>query len=151
MPTRSPKACPAGAADSLSVWSFPMERRAIFNLSVALRARDPTAALDAAATADAGWAAGDPHIPSTWAQIRAGAAIARLMQGSLDGATEEVTPVLALPPEFRIATVTGWVDDLGHRLASPRYAASPLAIDLRQQIRQFRSEAPRPDHAGETR
>ena len=88
---------------------------------------------------------------SAGAQIRAGAAIARLMQGSLDGAAEEVTPVLALSREFRIATVTGWVDDLGHRLASPRYAASPLAIDLRQQIRQFRSEAPRPDHAGETR
>lgn len=142
---------PASAARSRSVWSFPVERRAIFNLSVALRAGDLRAALDAAADADAGWAAGDPHIPGTWAQIRAGAAIARLTQGSLDGAAEEVTPVLALPSEFRIATVTGWVDDLDQRLARPHYANSPMAADLRQQIREFRSAAPRPDQSGEHR
>jgi hypothetical protein len=138
----------ADAGNSLSVWSFPMERRAIFNLSVALRAGDPAGALDAAATADAGWAGGDPHLPSTWAQIRAGAAIARLMQGSLDGAAGEVTPVLALPPEFRITTVTGWLADLDQRLAQPRYANSPLTVDLRQQIREFHSAIPRPQHSG---
>ncbi|MBO0823638.1 MAG: hypothetical protein J2P27_07230, partial [Actinobacteria bacterium] len=135
---------PAAATNSLSVWSFPMERRAIFNLSVALRAGDPSAALGAAGEADARWAAGDPHIPSTWAQIRAGAASARLMQGSLDGVAEEVTPVLALPSEFRIATVTGWLADLDRGLTQRRFANSPLAIDLRQQIREFRAAPPEP-------
>jgi hypothetical protein len=139
---------PSSAGHSLSVWSFPMERRAIFNLSVALRAGNPAAALDAAAQADAGWAAGDPHLPSTWAQIRAGAAIARLMQGSLDGATAEVTPVLALSSAFRIATVTGWLADLDQWLAQPRYANSPLTADLRQQIRDFHYAALHPQQSG---
>src|SRR5262245_33293834 len=50
----------------LSPWSFPVERQAIFALSVALRTGDAHSALRAAAAADHGWAAGDPHIPGTW-------------------------------------------------------------------------------------
>jgi hypothetical protein len=64
-------------------------------------------------------------------------------------AGEEVTPVLALPSEFHIATVTGWLADLDGRLASPRYANSRLAIDLRQQIREFRSAAPKSQQSDE--
>lgn len=132
-----------------SPWSFSPERRAIFALSVALRTGDADGALRAALAADRGWAAGDPHIPGTWAQVRIGAAIAHLLQDSLDGAVEQVTPMLAMPPEFRIATVTGWLADLDRRLASGRYASNPAASDLRQQICGFTAHALLPHAAKE--
>ena len=49
--------------------------------------------------------------------------------------------MLAMPPEFRIATVTGWLADLDRRLSITRYASSPAASCLRQQIRVFTASA----------
>ena len=146
-----------GADTGTSPWSFPAERQTIFALSVALRTGDTNGALRAAAAADQGWATGDPHIPGAWAQVRIGAAIAHLLTDSLDGAIEQVTPMLAMPPEFRIATVTGWLADLDHQLDHRRYATSPAASGLRQQIRDFTANALPPpppgrpdDHAAST-
>jgi hypothetical protein len=62
-----------GTDTGTSPWSFSPERQAIFALSVALHTGDADGALRAALAADQGWAAGDPHIPGTWAQIRIGA------------------------------------------------------------------------------
>jgi len=42
-------------------------------------------------------------------QVRTGAAIATFCRSSLDGAVEQVAPVLTLEPNMRIATVTGWL------------------------------------------
>lgn len=131
-----------------SPWSFPAERRAIFRLSILLRTGDPDGALAAAEAADRGWDAGDPYIPGTWAQVRIGAAIAHLQQDSLDGAIEEVSPMLTLTPEYRIATVTGWLAELDEHLARPRFAASRTTGGLRQQIRDFQAAA-LPPHARE--
>lgn len=113
----------------------------MFALSVALRTGHADDALRAALTADQGWAAGNPYIPGTWAQVRIGAAIAHLLKDSLDGAIEQVTPMLAMPPEFRIATITGWLADLDRRLSSCRYASSGPASCLRQQIHDFTANA----------
>jgi hypothetical protein len=135
-----------GTDTGTSPWSFSPERQAIFALSVALHTGDADSALRAAVAADQGWAAGDPHIPGTWAQIRIGAAIAHLLKDSLDGAIEQVTPMLAMPPEFRIATVTGWLADLDRYLFGRRYGSSPAASCLRQQIRDFTANA-LPPHA----
>jgi hypothetical protein len=82
---------------------------------------------------------------------RVGAAIAYLLKDSLDGAVEQVTPMLAMPPEFRIATVTGWLADLDHHLYGRRYATSSTASGLRQQIREFTANALPPHDAGEAR
>lgn len=81
-----------------------------------------------------------------WAQVRIGAAIAYLLKDSLDGAVEQVTPMLTMPPEYRIATVTGWLADLDRRVSSHRYASSQAASGLRQQIRDFTANA-LPRHA----
>lgn len=54
--------------------------------------------------------------------------------------------MFAMPPEFRIATVTGWLADLDRRLSNHRYASSPAAACLRQQIRGFTANA-LPPHA----
>jgi hypothetical protein len=122
---------------------------AIFRLSVALRTGDPGRALEIAAASDARRVSGDPHIPATWAQIKIGAAIAHLQQDSLDGSAEQATSVLSLPPEFRIATVTGWATDLDRRLQHPRFADSVLALNLREQITEFNSVAMQHQRVGE--
>ena len=120
-------------------WSFPAGRRAIFSLSVAIHTGDPAGALRAAAVADACWSAGQPKVTATWAQVRAGAAMAYLMMDSLDGAAAQLSPVLELAPELRINTVTVYLDSLGSMLAQSRYADSGLAARLREQIREFNS------------
>jgi hypothetical protein len=122
---------------TLSPWSFPPERMTIFRVSVALGTGDPDEALRAAAATDLDWLSAGPHVPAALAQIRVGAAIAHLAKGELEGAAAEVAPVLALPPEMRIATVTGWLADLNQRLSTSRYMRDPAAADLRQQIRDF--------------
>jgi len=122
---------------TLSPWSFPAERMAMFRLSVALGTGDPGGALAAAEGWREGPAPGRPRNQAALAQLRIGAAIAHLAAGEVDGAAERVAPVLELAPEFRIATVTGWLDDLDARLAHSRHATSPLAADLRHQIRHF--------------
>jgi len=45
--------------------------------------RESSANVSAAADADQSWAAGEPQIAGTWAQVRIGAAIAHLQQGQL--------------------------------------------------------------------
>lgn len=54
--------------------------------------------------------------------------------------------MLAMPPDFRIATVTGWLGDLDQHLSGHRYAHSQTAAGLRQQIRDFTANA-LPRHA----
>jgi hypothetical protein len=137
-----------GNADTLSVWSFPVERQALFALSVAIHIGDPDAALRAASVADAGWAAGDPKNPATWAQVRAGSAIAYLMKDSLDGAVHQVTPVLDLPAGLRITTVTGYLFALQRMLAHGRFAKNAGSIQLRERIRDFNSAAPSRERRG---
>ena len=128
-----------------------MDGRPFFKLSVLLRTGDPGGALQAAAAAEDSWAAGGPRNPGTWAQVRTGAAIAHLLQDSLDGAVEQVTPVLALAPDMRIATVTGWLADLDNQLAARRFGASKIGISLRDQIREFTAGALRHTPTGRAR
>ncbi len=125
-----------------SPWSFPSERMTIFRVSVALRTGDPDDALSAAATSAEDWTADGTHVPAAWAQTRVGAAIAHLLKDELDGTAEQVTPMFSLPPEFRIATVTGWLADLDRKLQAKRYAENPLATDLRYRIREFSRTTP---------
>jgi hypothetical protein len=135
----------------VSAWSFATGRQAVFALAVALQTGDPDGALRAAAMADSGWTAGEPRVKANWAQIRVGAAMAHLTKGSLDGAVEEVRPVLTLSPELRVATVTGYIDNLDRRLSRPPFRNSPTAKELRQQLQAFNSAAlqdGQPEHGG---
>lgn len=99
--------------------------------------------------ADAGWASGDPQIPATWAQIRVGAGIAHLMKGSLEGAIAEVTPMLDLDRQFRMSTVTRYLEKLYRRLGHRRFQGSPAAMQLREDIQAFNSEALKDDDSME--
>ena len=127
--------------DGASVWSFPRGRQAIFALNVCVHIGDPEAALRAAADADAYWEGGGIRVIATWAQVRAGAAMAYLLKDSLDGAAAQLRPVLELPPELRIQTVTGYLEQVCAMLAEPRFAGSSLGTGLRDQISAFNSSA----------
>jgi len=116
-------------------------------MSVAIHTGDPDAALRAAAMADAAWDTGVPRIEATWAQIRAGAGIAHLMKGDLDGTVEQTTPILSLPPELRIDTVTAYLRELDRRLNEPRFTTDRQAVELRERIRAFYSAATMDDEA----
>jgi hypothetical protein len=70
-----------------------------------------------------------------------GAAIAQLHLGQLNAAQAEVAPVLAMPADFRIATVTGWLADLDSQLAVSKHHDSTLATGMRRQIRAFTAVA----------
>jgi tetratricopeptide (TPR) repeat protein len=127
--------------DGASVWSFPRGRQAIFALSVCVHTGDPDAALRAAAAADAYWDSGGIRATATWAQVRAGAAMAYLLKDSLDGAAAQLRPVLELPPELRIQTVTGYLEEISAMLGEPRFAGSSLGTGLRDQISEFNAAA----------
>ena len=125
----------------LSAWSFPVTRQAVFAQSVATQLGDADAMLQAAAAADAAWSAGAPKVSANWAQIRVGAGIAHLLNGSLDGAVAEVEPVLALPPGMRVATVTAYTERLRRRLEHPRYNGAAGVRELGERLAQFKADA----------
>lgn len=148
--TRAERETDSVAPDSgRSAWSFPTGRQAIFALSVATQIGDCRRALGAAASADAAWAAGTPRVPANWAQIRMGAGIAHLMNGSLEHAIAEVAPVLTLPADLRVATVTGYSESLQKRLNEHRFAGNQIATDLRRELVQFNRGALLDDESAE--
>jgi hypothetical protein len=129
-------------ADSgISAWSCPRPRQALYALSVAIRLRDPDAALRGAEMADAGWASGDPWLYGVWSLIRIGAGIAYVMKGDLDAAADELCAVVELDPPFRIAAITGYLADMDALLGQRRFASSRKARELREQIRAFTEAA----------
>lgn len=133
-----------------TVWSFPRARQAIFALSVATQNGDPEGALHAATMADESWAAGAPLVRANWAQIRIGAATAHLDRGDLDAAAAGVAPVLDMPPELRVATVTAYTGNLARRLRARRFQSSQVAGQLLNDLRVFTLEA-LPDEPEEAR
>jgi hypothetical protein len=145
---RDAASLPAGEV-SPSPWSFPPDRMTIFRLSVALYTGNPDGALEVASAVDPCWHGAGPHVPAAWAQTRIGAGIARVLKDEPDGAAEEVQPVFSLPPERRIATVTGWLTDLDRRLADAHYKRLPVAVQLHEQIREFKTTALDGQHPSE--
>jgi hypothetical protein len=133
----------AAADDSItpdsgvSAWSCPRPRQALFALSVAIRSQDADAALHAADMADSAWAGGDAWVAGTWAQIRLGAGIARIMKDDLDGALMEISPALTLAPEFRMATITGYTSQIDKRLHQRRFLRNDTAIEIRSRVGDF--------------
>jgi hypothetical protein len=139
---RAEETAAAAPPDSgTSAWSFPTARQALFTLSVATQTGDPDTALRAASLADAAWTSGEPRVPATWAQIRIGAGIAHLVKDQLEGTIDQVVPVLTLPPELRMATVTAYIDALDKRLDGPRFHSSKISTELRRSLREFNAEA----------
>jgi transcriptional regulator with XRE-family HTH domain len=132
---------PVAQDSGVAAWSCPRPRQALYAMSVATRFGDPDAALRAAAIADAAWAAGEPRADGTWAQVRLGSGIAYIMNNDLDGAMKEIVPVLALTPEFRMATITDYTVQIDKRLQQRRFGSSPTAAAIRRQLKEFNASA----------
>jgi len=67
--------------------------------------------------------------------------MAYLLKDSLDDAAGQLTPVLELPAGEGIATVTGYLDEISRMLQGSRFARQPLAVQLAEQIREFKADA----------
>ena len=67
--------------------------------------------------------------------------MAHLLKNSLDGAAGQLSPVLELPADQRIRTVTGYLDEISGMLRAPRFARSPVAVRLGEQVKEFTSAA----------
>ncbi|MER7541548.1 hypothetical protein ABTW95_00920 [Spirillospora sp. NPDC127506] len=71
------------------------------------------------------------------------------MNGSLEAAIGEVTPMLDLDPQFRMSTVTRYLEKLYRRLGHQRFQGSPAAAQLREDIQAFNSNALKGDEDSE--
>jgi hypothetical protein len=132
---------PIAPDSGTSAWSCPPPRQALFALAVAIRLGDPDSALRAVEMADAAWASGTPLVTATWAQVHLAAGIAHIMRGDLDGTLAELTPVLTLAPQYRMATITGYTSQMDQRLRQRRFRGNSLAMQIRQQICDFNTAA----------
>jgi hypothetical protein len=120
-----------------SVWSCPPARYALYRLSVALHSGNASTALREADVAEAAWPPDQPKPFGTWAHLRIAAGHAHLMSGSVDGAAEQIGPVLELPSEYRLATLTEHMATIQQLLLDRRFRGSGEADRLRERIEEF--------------
>lgn len=71
------------------------------------------------------------------AGARAELALSRVNAGQIDGAREALSPVLSLEPERRIGGIVTSAGRIHQALRAKRYASSPVARDLREEIESF--------------
>jgi len=136
--SRAGQAADTTAAPAVATaWSCPRPRMALYALSVALRLRDPQTALRSVAAADELWENGEPRPFGVWSLIHAGAGIAHVMQGDLAAAAERLEVVTQLPPDLRISTITGYLEDMDALLQGHRFAGVAQAAGMRDQIAAF--------------
>jgi tetratricopeptide (TPR) repeat protein len=69
------------------------------------------------------------------------AATALVHSGDLEGAVDRLRPVLELPPEQRLDTVTSRLGEMRDSLRRSRYATSRPSVRIQRQIEEFRSSA----------
>jgi transcriptional regulator with XRE-family HTH domain len=125
--------------DAAGIWACGRARQANYAMGVHLRAGNAAGALAEAETAQQAYEAGEPWAYGTWAQIRIGSGIAYLLAGQVDGVVSELAPILSMPPERRLATLTARVGEVGVRLADRRYQGSTEVAELREQIVDYRA------------
>jgi hypothetical protein len=125
----------------VSAWPCSRPRQSLFAMSVAIRFHNSNAALGAAQLADTAWASGVPRVTGTWAQIRLGAGIARIIADDLHGALAEIAPVMNLAPEYRMATITTYTTQIEKRLQWRRFLRDSTAVAIRSRVHEFNAEA----------
>lgn len=125
----------------VSAWSCSRPRQSLFAMSVAIRFHNSDAARRAAQLADTAWASGVPRVTGTWAQIRLGAGIARIIADDLHGALAEIAPVMNLAPEYRMATITAYTTQIEKRLQRRPFLRDATAMAIRSRVREFNAKA----------
>jgi tetratricopeptide (TPR) repeat protein len=127
--------------DGTTAWSCPPPREANYAAIVNLGCGDLKRSLQEARRADKAWSEGDPWVYGTWAQVRIGAAFAHVRDGETGGAAEEIAPVLSIPSEYRVVTITDRLGYVGQLLHGQRYRGSHAAADLGEQIGEFQASS----------
>ena len=122
------------------LWWCGPARQANYAMWVHLRAGDSMAALEAAGAAQDAYADGDHWAYGTWAQVMIGTAIAQLQKGEPEGAAETLDPILQMPAEQRLATLSERLGDVDRYLGHRKYAGDPHALSLREQIGEYRAD-----------
>jgi hypothetical protein len=125
-----------------SAWSCPPARQALYRIGVALNMGEPLEAVRQASDAESIWQHERPKAFGTWAHFQIAAARAHVLTGSLDAAIGHVMPVLTMPQEFRISTLTSNLAILDCLLASRQFSKSAGVSPLREQIRDFATSSP---------
>lgn len=123
------------------IWACGRARQANYAMGVRLRAGDPAGALAEADIARQAYESGEDWAYGTWAQIRIGSGIAYLLAGRVDGMVSELAPILSLPPEHRVATLTTRLREVEMRLRDHRYQGSAEIAKLRHQINSYCAHA----------
>jgi hypothetical protein len=123
-----------------SAWSCPPARRALFRMGVPLNLGQLQEALRLATEAESMWKTEWSRAFGTWAHFRIAVAKAHILAGSVEGATEQVRPVLDLPQEYHISTLAGHFTTLNALLTDGRFSKSHEAASLRELLRGFRED-----------
>jgi hypothetical protein len=59
------------------------------------------------------------------------------MKNDLDGALAEISPALTLAPEFRMATIPGYMSQIDRRSQQRRFLRSDTATEISARVRDF--------------
>lgn len=128
------------ADDLAGVFACGEVRLANYLMGVYLQAGDLGAVLEVADGAVAS-ESGELVGYGTRGQIQIGAGIAHLRAAELEGAAEQFAPVLALPLDQRLATLTGRLGTVVPMLSAPLYGQDRRASGLAEQIGAYCREA----------
>lgn len=119
-------------------FTFPLAKQRYYaaGTHVHLDGGDSTAVTEATASIGL-FESGDWRSFADEAGVRGELALAHLHAGDVDGAQETMTEVLALEPNRRIRGLVTTVERLHVALCDPRFFASPVAKDLRDEIEAY--------------
>ncbi len=133
-----------GADDIGGLFSCDPVRTANYTSGVHLQIGSPSDALAEAEAALVQMARKPVRAYGTEAQLHISRAAAHIAMGTPDGALEALVPVLSLPPEQRLDTVTRRLQNLAVTVARSQLACAPAARDLHGAVEVYcRESAPR--------
>jgi len=135
---------PRGPADEVGVFRFDPGKAAYYASEVRLSLGGEANARLARRDAEESlrlFAAGpeEQRAPEFVAAAQLDLAGAHLALDDLDGAAGQVRTVIQLPVESRTQPIVSRVASVAHRLATSRFARSPLAVDLADEVAVFRA------------
>ena len=134
----------AGADEIGGLFSCDAVRTANYSAGVHLHTGAPADALAEADTALQQMALMTVRAYGTRSQLHISRAAAHIALGTPEGAVEALVPVLSLPPEQRLDTVTRRLQSLAGTVAGSRFAGAPIARDLQCAVEVYcRESAPR--------
>lgn len=128
----------SGADDLGGIFACGVARQANYSIATCLHTGSVKEALQQVERAETAWRGGEPWAYGTWAQVQIGAAMARVMNGEMDGAVAVLQPVLNQPAERRLATVTTCLgSEVAALLATSQIGQSRVGALLHEQITDY--------------